>query len=185
MKLSLLIPTTPDRHTYVVLLRREIARQVEELKAWAQVEVLLEEDNYEHSIGWKRNMLLQRASGEYLAFIDSDDRVANNYLENVMKGIDKGADCCSLRGIITFDGRNGKPFIHSMLYNAYTEDEAAYYRYPNHLNCMKASIAKQFKFPEINHGEDTDWATQIHRSGLLKTEYDITDILYYYDWRTK
>jgi hypothetical protein len=53
------------------------------------------------------------------------------------------------------------------------------------LNCIKASIAKQFKFPEINHGEDTQWATQIKESGLLKKEVYIDKILYHYQYVTK
>lgn len=132
------------------------------------------------SIGSKRNALLDKANGQYVAFVDDDDEVAPNYLKELMRGIDSGADCCSLKGIIDDRGAE-KVFIHSLKYKAYADNGTFYERYPNHLNCMRADIAKQFRFPEINHGEDTDWATQIHNSGLLKTEYWIDDVMYYYN----
>lgn len=132
------------------------------------------------SIGEKRNKLLQAAESEYVAFIDDDDIVPHYYAEHLMKGIESGADCCSLTGIINERGTE-KVFIHSLKYNAYADNGTFYERYPNHLNCMRADIAKQFRFPEINHGEDTDWATQIHKAGLLKNEYWIDDVMYYYN----
>lgn len=189
MKFSILIPTTPDRDHFMVPLQREIRRQIEELKLWGQVEIVVKVDNYEHSIGWKRNFLLNQADGDYLAFIDSDDRVSEHYLRGVFEGIEKGVDCCSLTGIITEDGKNPLLFEHSIKYAEYKTnpegDPVRYERFPNHLNCIKASIAKQFRFPEKNHGEDTDWAVQIHKSGLLKTEHYINEVIYFYDWRSK
>lgn len=181
MKLSLLIPTTPDREHFMIVLRREIKEQIERLHLQGLVEVLEELDNKEYSIGWKRNRLLERATGEYLAFIDSDDRISTDYISKVMEGIKKGVDCCSLTGQYRENGKYFKPFIHSVEFDRYWEDESFYYRYPNHLNAIKSSIAKQFRFPEINHGEDTDFATQIFRSGKLKTEHWIEGHIYFYD----
>jgi glycosyltransferase involved in cell wall biosynthesis len=189
MRLNILIPTTPDRDTFMVPLMKELQSQVERLKLWGQVGILINKDNFEHAIGWKRNELLKAADADYVAFVDSDDRVSTNYIGSVMEGIMKGADCCSLTGLITEDGANPLIFQHSIKYNAYkTNPEGMpvrYERYPNHLNCIKASIAKQFRFPEKNHGEDTDWATQIHQARALKTEHWIEDIIYYYDYRSK
>jgi glycosyltransferase involved in cell wall biosynthesis len=146
-------------------------------------------DNKENSIGWKRNTLMNLSEGQYLAFIDSDDRIGPNYFKRILEGIDIGVDCCSLRGIITEDGVNPLVFEHSIKYHEYkTNPEGTpvrYERFPNHLNSIRSEIAKQFKFPEINHGEDTDFATQIHRSGLIKSEYYIDEIIYHYDWISK
>lgn len=195
--LSLLIPTTPDRAELFNRLKESLIRQA----ALAGAIDLVRIDTFEtpkwekanpvreHSIGYKRNRLLKEATGLYVAFIDSDDRVANDYIELLLEGIDKGPDCCSLNGIITEDGKNPLRFQHSLRHNAYeTRPEGEpirYLRYNNHLNCIRADIAKQFQFPETMHGEDTDWATQVHNSRLLKTEYDIPEIIYFYDWRTK
>jgi glycosyltransferase involved in cell wall biosynthesis len=144
-------------------------------------------DDMGGTIGEKRNRLLSDANGEYVAFIDDDDTVASDYVDTLLMALSTSPDCVSLRGVITWDGANPELFEHSIKYSAYatTTNPIKYERYPNHLNCIKASIAKQFKFPEINHGEDTDWATQIKESGLLKKEVYIDKILYHYQYVTK
>jgi hypothetical protein len=87
---------------------------------------------------------------------------------------------------MTTNGGNPEIFEHSLKYKQWrtTTNEIKFERGINHLNLVRASIAKQFKFPEINHGEDHKWATKLQDSGLLKTEYYIDEILYYYNYRT-
>lgn len=205
-KLSILIPTTPDRESFLLRLLENMEKSSDgpvdfyetedryighynddDNYLWT-FEVLVELDNKEHSIGWKRNRLIERASGHYVAFIDDDDRISDTYFKNIFEGIERGKDCCSLTGIITEDGNNPLVFQHSIKYREYkTNPEGMpvrYERYPNHLNCIKSSIAKQFRFPEINHGEDTDFATQIFKAEVLKTEHWIEDVIYYYDYRS-
>jgi glycosyltransferase involved in cell wall biosynthesis len=151
-----------------------------------RMEVIVFEDDKKHSIGYKRNALKDRAAGKYLAYIDSDDRIGDNYFKHAFTGIAQGVDACGLTGIITEDGQNPKKFVHSMRYDKYEEKDGVYLRYNNHLNVIQSDIAKQFKFPEINHGEDTDWATQIKKSGLIKTEYwDENEVIYHYQYRSK
>lgn len=182
--LSLLIPHTTAYDKYLQILQNTLYPQLD-----PTIEVLYDIDGGQKSIGAKRNDLLQKAKGKYVAFIDSDDRVSPDYIDLIMEGIEKEVDCCSLKGIITENGRNPFIFEHSIKYKAYKtnpdESPVKYERFPNHLNAIKADIAKQFTFPEKNHGEDTDWATQIFKSGLLKTEHYIPEILYYYDFRSK
>lgn len=179
-KLSILIPTLVKRREFCKSLQWELAKQKTD-----EVEVLAYEDSGEKTIGEKRNQLLEWAKGEYVAFIDDDDTVSKDYIELVLKGIKEGKDCISLRGVITFDGENPEIFEHSIKYDEYRTNDTGvpkYERFPNHLNAIKASIAKQFKFPEINHGEDTDWATQIKKSGLIKTEHYIDKVIYHYQF---
>lgn len=146
------------------------------------------------SIGEKRNFLISQAvkyqnEPGYVAFVDDDDNVSKHYVDLLLSGIRTEPDCCSLRGIITDDGVNPRVFEHSIRYKEYRtvikNGKEFYERYPNHISCMKLSIAKQFPFPAINHSEDTDFATQVFKSGLLKTEHWIDDIIYYYNHVSK
>lgn len=181
-KLSILICHQPDRHERVKFLSR--LKQI----VWPQLQLYAEMRIHEGigiSIGQKRNELLQDAEGEYVCFIDDDDRVTDDYVERLMEGINKGVDCCSLKGIITEDGKNPKTFIHSIRYDSWYEKDGIYYRNPNHLNAVRASIAKQMKFPETNHGEDKSYSDQLKQSGLIKTEYWIEDTIYYYEYLSK
>jgi len=152
---------------------------------YGEVEIIICTDSKELSTGTKRNILLDLSSGEYLASFDDDDLPSDCYIEEIMKGVNSGLDCCSLVGQLITDYEHPKIFRHSIIYEKYEEINGEFVRFPNHLNCIKSSIAKQFRFPEINHGEDFDWATQIHNSELLKTEYKIEKIIYYYLYKNK
>lgn len=203
MKLSLLICHLLERHDKLKRLHDIIEPQITS----GDVECLVDAAQND-TIGTKRNRLLQRSTGEYVAFVDDDDGLSNNYIKLLMEGIALGVDCCSLKGAYYNDGYFEGLFEHSIKYNAYkTNDDSVwgqtiengvvtnvfhvagpkirFERFPNHLNCIKASIAKQFTFPEKNHGEDTDFATQIFKSGLLKTEHYIPQVIYTYDCRSK
>lgn len=165
-------------------LKKEIWRQSEPYKTLVQI-ISNHDDTLK--IGEKRNRLLDCSSAEYICFIDDDDTISSTYIQDIMEGLKSNPDCLSLRGVITWDDANPEIFEHSVRYNSYVThtlpvNGIKYERYPNHLNVIKASIAKQFKFPEINHGEDTDWATQIKNSGLLKNEVYIDKVLYHYQF---
>lgn len=202
MKLSILICTTHNRHGFLNKLFIELEKQLpqKDIKqsfisgrvnnthlsviTYGDIEVLVCDDNGYYSIGSKRNTLLEWAKGDYLCFFDDDDLPGETYIEEMMNAINGGYDCCELIGEITIDGEHPKLFKHFLGCEKYDEIDGVYVRYPNHLNCIKSDIAKQFKFPDFSHGEDTDWATQIHKSGLLKTMYPVNKIIYHYKYRS-
>lgn len=177
-KLSILIPTLPRR-------KEMFDKLVEELGRQSNPEVQLISNNNETlSIGAKRNLLLEASTGEYVCFIDDDDMISSTYIDDIMTAIRTSPDCVSLRGVMTTYGENPEMFEHSLRYSAWitTTNPIKYERYPNHLNVIRASIAKQFKFPEINFGEDHKWAEQVHLSGLIKDEYYLDKVLYNYQF---
>lgn len=184
-KLSILIPSLTSRATSFNKLIKQLNEQINAEGVFEQVEIIAEVDNKQATIGAKRNKLLQRAIGEYIAFIDDDDRVSDNYISLLLKGIESGKDCCSLNGIFTMNGGAPKIFKHSIEYTGWHETPKAYLRFPNHLNCVKASIAKQMKFPKTNFGEDKDYSDQLFKSGLLKSEFKIEQVIYFYDFIQK
>lgn len=224
VKLSILIPVTPDRFWMLNNLYNELRRQIEQggytgrgIEKWDVerprmkdgqpvlsehgspiidvfshsfkhpdiVEIVLDKSNL--SIGTKRNNLLQKALGKYVCFIDSDDWISKDYVKLIMQGIEKEPDCISIKGVYTEDGQNPCLFEHSLKYNKWETSNGPikYLRNPNHLNTIRADIAKQFKFPETNFGEDHDFSKQLQRSGLLKTEHYIDEVLYEYRFISK
>lgn len=187
MNLSILICTIPNRIEMFNMLQNKILSQIE--KANSNEVEILSNDRLDITTGEKRNILLSQAKGEYLCFVDDDDDVADYYIEELLNAIKSKKDCVSLKGIITWDGDNPEIFEHSTKYKEYSNNlrfqEVVYERYPNHLNCIKSSIAKQISFTHKNHSEDTDFADALFRSGLLQTEHHIEKILYYYRYARK
>ena len=180
IKLSVLIPTLPAREEMFESLMMELNRQ----SIGRDIEILYHPDP-NMTIGEKRNQLVDLAVGDYICFIDDDDEIPPYYINEILAAIRNRPDCCSLVGEITIDGRWPKLFIHSLDFDSYFEKDGIYYRPPNHLNVIKTSIARRFKFPLNNFGEDTDWAMQICKAGVLKREEKINKVMYYYKYRTK
>lgn len=182
MKLSILICTTSSRRNFLVrsimMLRNQMTSE-----DWCDIEILINDSDTD-TIGAKRNDLLQRSRGQYVCFFDDDDVPEPNYIAEQIKVADSGCDCGSFTGLYYENNQYRKPFVHSIKYTEYSEDDGYYYRPPNHLNAIKSSIAKQFSFPENNFGEDTEWAMQISNSGLLKSEYATHGAIYNYYYRS-
>lgn len=182
---SILICTMEEREHSFTTLYNKLQQQILALNAEQYIEVLYYKDKRgEHSIGAKRNALLEQSSGKYISFIDDDDDIHERYVPMIYEKLLKNPDCVSLTGIITFDGENPHTFIHSINHIHYFEYNNIYYRPPNHLNPIRRSIACQFTFPDNNFEEDNDWAMAIARSQLLRTEERIDDPYYFYLYKT-
>lgn len=180
MKLSILIPTIKIHDRLFTKLKFDLYSQM--LPYPDQIEILVD-DHETDSIGAKRNRLLEKASGKYVVFFDADDTPSRDYIKLIMEGIENDVDCCSLKGMYSENGKEDGIFEHSIGYKEWrtTRNLVKYERYPNHINVIRASIAKQFKFPDTSWSEDKDWSTQIFESGLIKTEHYIEPIIYYYN----
>ena len=187
-KLSILICTLPSRIIVFERLRSKLISQAKANNLEDHIEILSNADE-SISIGNKRNLLLKESKGLYVCFIDDDDDIADYYIEELSKVVESDKDCASLKGIITWDGERPEIFEHSIKYQSYKSNlknqEVVYERYPNHLNCIKSDIAKQIAFTDKNFSEDTDYADMLFASGLIKTEFTIDKILYYYLYATK
>lgn len=184
IKWSILIPTLKARKHLLARVHTEISNQIQAAGLDNRIEILLFEDNREHTVGYKRNWLLNNAKGEYVCFLDDDDMVSDDYIKLIYSKLLTNPDCVGLEGIITSDGKNAHKFIHSIKYHDWFFENDIYYRPPNHLNPIKRSIAIQFKFPEINSGEDKAWSMAIEKSGLLKVEAPVSKPYYYYIYIT-
>lgn len=179
VRLSILIATTAHRAGMLVPLLNSLTYQIGSNK---EVEVLVDSDELE-CIGRKRNNLLGVAKGDYVVFIDDDDKIPNFYVSEILGAIETNPDCVGINGTISTNGWNFKKWYISREYVGWSEVYGVYYRTPNHISPVRRSIALQVGFPEIAHGEDLAYSQGL--VGLLKTEVKIEEALYYYDYRTK
>lgn len=179
--LSILIPTLVNRRTMRQSLVHKLYEQFKALSIEGLVEVIVDEDKGEKSIGTKRTDLVKRAKGEYIMFLDDDDDVADNYIESIVAALADGdVDCVSFGGITIDQNGTGKAFVHSLRYSEYSEDDNLYYRPPNHLNAVRKEIAVRHPFPDQNFSEDTEYSMAMVRAGALRSERFIPYPLYLY-----
>ncbi len=181
MKLSILICSMEKRAESFHRLLRELTRQAE--TDFDNIEITFEVDNGEMSIGEKRNKLLKRAHGDYICFIDDDDEISEDYIELILDAVESEPDCVGFRLAYYEDGIEQGIAHHSIKYSEWRTKKLEYggqffERTPNHLNPIKRDIALRVDFPEVDHGEDHAWSSQIRQ--FLKTEVDIPEVIYHY-----
>lgn len=183
MKLSILIPTVPQREVMFVELINHLYKQCAELLN-TEVEILTDSSPVgTMTTGEKRNKLLSEAKGDYVWFIDDDDWVSDTAIADILEGIKTYPDSFAINGTFTENGKNfHKWFISKDLeYCAdIIDEEEVYLRPPNHITPMKRSIATYIGFPAKSNQEDYDFCMRLKASKIIKTEYKIDKPIYDY-----
>ena len=180
MKLSILIPSVFERYEALQKVTRALIQQIGDNK---EVELLVLLENKRRPVGAKRNDLLTLSRGDYVVFVDDDDRVTDDYVSQLLLAIDTSkADCIVFDVSVSLDGRRPKIAKYDHTYK-HGEDRRHYYRKPNHLMCYRRSLAVAHKFQEIGFGEDDEWGARASQE--IKTQHRIEKVLYHYDYVTK
>jgi glycosyltransferase involved in cell wall biosynthesis len=149
-----------------------------------EIEILHESDNRQMPTGKKRNVLIDRAIGDYVAFVDDDDWIDSEYVKLIIEACREGNDCIGIKGIINFKTQQWAYFTHSIECTGWYTGVDGYYRTPNHLNPVKRNIAAKVRFNDLLYiGEDQDYSTRILK--YLKTETFIEKPIYHYWSRVK
>lgn len=176
---SFLIPTMTGRESVLASLLASIHEKMagQDLR----YEIVVEYDGKEQTIGKKRNKLVQRARGKYIAFIDDDDEITSAYVRDLGATIRGGYSVMKLRGRI-----RDKTFIHDLRVSVHDPLAVGqvFQRPPNHLNPMLRDVASCLHFAEVNFMEDFHWSYRLASLGLLHTQYESGDEEphYIYKW---
>jgi len=181
MKLSLLVCTIPSR---AHLLQRLLDRLKPQLTE--DVELLIDLDDGDVSIGVKRQRLLERASGDYIAYIDDDDLVHERYVPLILEALKTNPDCVGFKSNRYVNGKHSAIAYYSRRHrpDRWVIDENGFktvWRCCNHLNPVRREIALQIGFKDKDKGEDCQYAGRIKR--FLKQESYIDEFLYEYYYR--
>lgn len=174
---SILICGIPERYHAVQPLLYDLL-ETQGVNRMSEVELLYLMDNRRRTVGAKRNALLEAARGEYISFVDDDDKVAPDYVKRIYKGIahtrrePEPADviCFPQRATIMPQG-----IVHECSYSlAHWKDRPeaerrklekiegrtdalAWSGPPAHTMVWRQGIAGAVKFPEKQFGEDVEW----------------------------
>ena len=71
-----------------------------------------------------RNFGIEKAKGEYITFVDSDDYMSNNYFENLDKYLKQGIDIIKRKAIIINEKDNEKTKIEGPVFGEITGEQA-------------------------------------------------------------
>ena len=178
MKLSILVCTVPSRVTTgLPTIVTELQHQID-LAGQNQVELIYLGDNKKRTVGQKRNNLLQIAQGDYVCFVDDDDRVAPDYVAKILAQLDGTTDVVCFRSHLTWNGQEMNPTFFSKDFPGNADYRDRYERLPNHLMPVRRALALQVGYHDISVHEDNEYSEKL--KPLLATEKQIPEILYHY-----
>ena len=149
------------------------------------VEVMVNADDGEKTVGQKRNEILNNASGKFICFVDDDDGIDDEYVKSIVDVIENNdeLDCIGFSGMYYVNGTPKMVFKHANTYGGHYKDSSGVQHRPvNHLNPVKLEIARKVGFPEKNFGEDSDYCDRLFDTGLLKNEVILDKVMYHYYW---
>ena len=175
--MSFLIPTIAGREASLVHLTAMIHEKMARLAPHLRYIIETQFDNREMSVGMKRQHLLQNAQGKYSAFVDDDDEITDEYVQDLVETIRGSYPVMRLRGKI-----HPYTFTHSLA-NSLKSPMArgdVFLRPPNHLNPIMTDVAKLIPFKDAVRGEDLDWTIRLARTGFLTHEYASDDARIHY-----
>ncbi|MCK4260839.1 MAG: glycosyltransferase [Halanaerobiales bacterium] len=179
IKLSICILTVSSRlETYFSKLIRHLEQQIGDKD---DIEIAGLFDNKKRTVGSKRNAMILLAQGEYIVFIDDDDRVADDYVSSIMDTLyaHPEADCVVFDCETKIDGGESVYSKYSIQYD-YSQDGNQWRGKPAHTMVYRTEIAKNHKYADINYGEDIDWVMRASQDVVHEIRIDKT--LYFYDF---
>ena len=180
--LSILTPSVPSRiKDGLRNVMDKVEKQIKDNNLEKKVEHLIVIDNKVRTIGRKRDNLVQCAIGQYVAFVDDDDDISDDYVLELVNAIKNNPHV----DVITF---KQNCFIENypksiVNFGLNYENEAyvpntEFKRKPYHICAWKTSLAQKYRFPSSNYGEDAGWLSQLWE--VAKTEYHIDKVLHAY-----
>lgn len=165
--LTICIPTIPARWEYCHRLLRTLLPQIR----GEPVQVLVDCDDRDVSVGVKRNRMLQAATGQYVCFIDDDDMISSVYVERIVNAL---YNTSGVPDYVTFNVLRSIDDIRPAAWAP---------RMPNHLTPVRTVLARIAGFPDRDYGEDNDYAERLAGLNLLAGPH-INEVLYTYLFRS-
>lgn len=179
--LTIMLPTTIDRREQFAELLEEIKRQIAVNEFQDIVEIIINEDNKEISIGKKRQELLEASSGKWVVGIDSDDWISEDYLSEIIYALKNNPHIDHVGFLEDCDINGEKSLsIFSIRHKHWAENFDGY----DHIRCAnpKSVILREkalmVGFEDSRFGEDRVFSEAV--TSLLSSEIFIEKPLYLY-----
>jgi hypothetical protein len=180
--LSILTPSVPSRiNTSLAKLIKKIEKQIFDNNLEKKVEHLILIDNKIRTVGRKRDNLIQSAVGQFVAFVDDDDDISDDYIKELTDAIKNNPQV----DVITFkqncfieDNPKGVAVFGLNNENEQYAPNIEFKRKPYHICAWNRRIAQKYRVPSNNICEDVGWCSQLWEEA--KTEFFIDKALHAY-----
>lgn len=180
--LSILTVSIPSRiDNSLTRLINKIDLQIKENNLEKKVEHLILIDNKVRTIGRKRDNLIQSAIGKYIAFVDDDDDISDDYVFELTNAIKNNENV----DVITFKQKclieNDPPSIAVFGLKHDNEDYwpgSIFKRKPFHICAWRRELGQKYRVPSNNITEDAGWVSQMWDKAT--SEHFIDKILHVY-----
>jgi len=169
--LSVLIAGIPGRQG------EQLASKIRGQVHSQEVEVLAQID--EQLSGPTRNDLTAAANGKYIAFVDDDDDVNDQYVAAMLSGCRSNADVVTMK--LQFRNQRVREQWQFALVAKNLREHGI--MMANHLCAWKRSLATQVAWcPELGNYDDHLWFEPLYHAGVVHTQFYINTVLYYYNY---
>jgi glycosyltransferase involved in cell wall biosynthesis len=188
IRLSICIPTVVGRESECKKLVDEVNKQIEENGLNKEVQVIVDRDNKQISIGAKRQRMYMACQGLFSVQLDDDDWIAPDYMKLCYEGTYKNVDCIGYHEFCTFDGRNPQKSDFSIKYSSWKDfnhpvQGFSHARTPFCKTPILTSICQKVGVKDMRWGEDHDFAKRVYPH--LKKEHYINKPMYFYRYKTE
>lgn len=132
------------------------------------------------------NALVADARGEYVCFVDDDDRVPEHYCDTIVEAVESSPDYVGFR--VEVNDLSKQPInkrwrrysaSHSIRWRGWYQRGNQFFRDVSHLNPIRRDIALQVPFPP-GRALDHDWAKAVRP--LISSETFVDEVMYFYDY---
>lgn len=177
---SILVATHVARHKSFDALVRNLAPQTT-----SDIEVVVYWNRGGLDIGAYRQALLEDSVGEYVSFVDDDDRLPPYFCSEIIGAVATRPDYVGFELKLTdrtkSTVRTGRA-LHSLEHNGWSTGPRAYLRDVTHLNPIRRDLAVMGRFDGVS-GEDRRWSEQVRPH--VRSQVYVDRVMYFYDYNRR
>lgn len=181
---SILIATLGERRP---LFERLMGALLPQLDAHdGAVQVTAWHNNGRPSLPVIRQKMVRAATGDYVSWIDDDDLVPDYFVQQGLAALETRPDYVGWDVQCYSNGRPTAISHHALKYGGWYNEGGGHYRDLSHINPIRRELALLADFSRTQPGqpEDRHWATQLRRTGAVRSEVVVDRIMYHYLYST-
>jgi glycosyltransferase involved in cell wall biosynthesis len=168
MILSIIMISIPERAERFNALKKKVSKQITKIHEYhptlGSVEIVpVISPKFADgggSIGYKRQLGLLAAKGEYVCWLDDDDDISPDYVETLVRLCNKGADVCTFNNVSKFDNFWMVVKMHFKTKHDQQAKPGIINRRPYHVCAFRRGVLDGVVFPDTNWDEDTGFIGQ-------------------------